>query len=280
MIRQLNRFLAVIAALGLLSWSCSDEDPPTTPIDQNEQSDEAEGDQEDDEIDLIDDTDVTPADTDVTEVEPDGDVTEVDVVGECDPVAESGCSGGMRCVLDFTTGAPTCIISSPTALPLGSPCTTERDDCANGLQCVSSDGVNGVCRDICHMSSMSGCTGEEKCRVKLPVSSAYGFCEAFDTCDVLTQDCPNEEACVGGRDPTYGLIFLCVPPGSLTQGETCVNVNDCAKGLTCIGIGGPKFCSQYCSESAAPSTCPETTQCRDGAALGFDGERSDVGVCY
>ncbi len=197
----------------------------------------------------------------------------------CDPIAQSGCPESMRCLLSFNTGNGHCVTAvapSQEAPPHGLCNQSGIDNCPPGYQCISLDGTSAHCHPFCLQESRQGCPETMRCLIDPPVPSAFAFCTAAQSCHVLTQDCGEDQTCVGGIEENLGLIMMCQPVGGSTQNQACEE-GRCAKGLACISTGGPAFCATYCDEGE-PS-CPVTTTCQDGAALGFVDELAHVGVC-
>ncbi len=96
--------------------------------------------------------------------------------------------------------------------------------------------------------------------------TAQGYIAApDDMCDLLAQDCPEEEGCY-----LTGGIAECFPPTETTIacGEICDAGNECAPGQICAG--DPGRCVAMCK---AGGECPGASTCDP-----LEG-RDDLGVC-
>jgi hypothetical protein len=85
----------------------------------------------------------------------------------CDPIALSGCPGGLLCAWYSGVALPSLVVtyaatcSVPGGGPAGTPCTaTTPADCQPGTTCVAN-----VCRNLCDLS--------------MPASCATGTCTAL-----------------------------------------------------------------------------------------------------
>ena len=82
--------------------------------------------------------------------------------------------------------------------------------------------------------------------------------EAHD-CFMITVDNPEEDLRSGDA--------MCLEPGTLTQGEACSFLNECAAGFGCV-LGRTSsdvtlVCTQYCDASSMGGpTCPSGFDCR------------------
>jgi hypothetical protein len=182
--------------------------------------------------------------------------------GPCDPFTNSGCSGGDKCtalqngkVLNLNCGSKGSKVEGDTCTP-----SQTGDDCGDQLACFSlaADPSLYTCHRICPTSgSASDCPGTETCSLVVPGLSGLAFCEPTIACQPLEQTgCPSDQACYYG---TKGAI--CGRTGSVQPGGTCVNVNECAQGSTCITVGGVGSCSSFCStaDGGAPSCAGAST---------------------
>jgi hypothetical protein len=92
---------------------------------------------------------------------------------ECDPVDNTGCTGGDQCFL-VATGAA---CSAPTANPgaAGSPCDQgSPSGCVAGASCFN-DGTNNLCFEVCNLSDGTGCDSGT-CQNAIG-SADYGICQ-------------------------------------------------------------------------------------------------------
>lgn len=94
-------------------------------------------------------------------------------------------------------------------------------------------------------------------------------------CDVITQDCPMMGSTAQGcylTNMSGTLSTICAPSGTVSEGGTCTNANDCAEGMTCQD----GHCRDLCCMEAT-SDCMVGYHCTpysDGA-----GGILPVGVC-
>jgi hypothetical protein len=101
----------------------------------------------------------------------------------CDPVKQSGCSGGKACYLSLSDDVGrvgVCIV--PGGKTSGAACRSIVD-CAPGLRCDEF----GFCRRLCYYQTTSGAapttglcpSGEGTCELFFGGSDAYGICGAL-----------------------------------------------------------------------------------------------------
>jgi hypothetical protein len=182
---------------------------------------------------------------------------------------------------DAGTPVPACHVSPPGADSYqwcamagagkdGDECTASTD-CASGYECVGSPGQcrhyccggNAVCSvtyapSFCNPELVAG--GAYRVPVCMPISGCtlFGTCPSGQTCGVVKDDGTTS----------------CVPIGPQGVGAPC-DSDDCAAGLTCLGMVGARVCYQLCHVSGA-SECPSGTTCTGSAQLFGDPQ---FGIC-
>jgi len=190
--------------------------------------------------------------------------------GNCDPVCQTGCGCGQRCVV--AAGGPKCVATTG-ALTAGMVCKPEADACAPGLVCLQEACGNdlGRCYRFCDTSNPSMCAGTGVCGtpVLLPdrTDSGQYVCDLAVSCDPY--------AGTGCADPALQCFVLgptqqtCdCPSGANGQvGATCTTT-DCAPGLACLGIGAGAAarCVKLCQSAAE---CPGSTCDSFAATFGY-----------
>jgi hypothetical protein len=81
-------------------------------------------------------------------------------------------------------------------------------------------------------------------------------------CDLVTQDCPQGQACGYTLDPVSNQpVRGCIAPGNRTEGQSCgQNIGQCAAGMVCAGSQGGATCRRFCEKA---------TDCGPGASCAF-----------
>jgi len=157
---------------------------------------------------------------------------------------------------------------------LASECTT-ADQCPAGLGCWS-----GRC---------SACMYDSECRTGEICNS--GVCETPTTPECTANiDCSPGQVCLAGScgactDSSQCEGLVCndgacessSTPGNGPLGASCVSVNDCQTGLSCLGINEENFCTRSCIGSGKGGTadCPANFACYNFDQGGLDG----VSIC-
>ena len=186
---------------------------------------------------------------------------ELEVDGKkCRPfcVGDVDCPDGGLCGAEMSVGSLTFGLCTP---PPPSCNVFEQDCVGQGMACVLGDGdticmeagqktVNEACdavndciaglicvSDKCHEPCNPKTGGPEpKCHLKCPgstgeVTDEVAVCSLPDdepSCDLLSQDCEQGEACVlTGQGPR------CRNAGSVAVGEDCSEEGECVKGAVC-----------------------------------------------
>jgi hypothetical protein len=165
--------------------------------------------------------------------------------GECDPVAQSGCSPGESCLVQ-PQGCSVCYVEGTKNV--GEPCTTF--DCAAGLTCA-----NGVCLGYCDPSDTTTCA--YSCSGASALPAGVGICVPCGECSPGVSDvCGTQLKC-----DNYGGCTVCeTNGGSVKEGESCQSDFDCGHDLHCF----ERSCRHYCELAAASSgsdACPVGRTC-------------------
>lgn len=207
-------------------------------------------------------------------------------VENCQPY-EVGCADGLKCTLhdegldgEFDKLACSAVVDGPDSV--GDACIYDecgQDSCDFGLACVpagqtAEPGV-GLCRALCHEA-------DDPCRdpqtVCIEVFGPVGLCR--DRCQLLLQDCPDEEGCFFRFDSGE---TSCAPPSELNfEGAPCDDYSDCAAGRQCVEaatVGGcPDDAESCCTlgcDSDVGAVCANGQVCLDLGAAG----QGTAGVC-
>jgi hypothetical protein len=202
--------------------------------------------------------------------------SEVCVASPCDPVGDGcGCASSTACYADTLDVA----CEPEGARRLGEVCAG-LTDCQAGMGCMllSSLDLEGMCIAYCRTDG--DCAGTHACLAHGGVTEAQpdlGICAPV--CNLVTGvGCPSTAKCdfTDGSDGSTP-ISTCASPGGLGLGETCVNEEDCGRGLLCIRLATVTQCRFWCR--IGRSDCPGGQRCLDimpavvleGVSYGFCG---------
>ncbi|MBK8012596.1 MAG: hypothetical protein IPK13_14695 [Deltaproteobacteria bacterium] len=159
------------------------------------------------------------------------------VVSDCDPVNDTGCQDGERCVWSVTDDSTTCHVRPPLETEPGDPCSVDEISCGEGQVCTALGAEEGTrCYALCDAASDFTCPTHpniSQAYVCMPlVDLSYGLCVLTGSqCDVLNPStCDSDETC-----SVFGGVTSCVPAGDLSAGEDCSTAS-CASGLSCIKL--------------------------------------------
>ena len=185
----------------------------------------------------------------------------------CDPVCQTGCPCGQRCVV--TTGGTKCVAPAAEALTVGMVCRPEADACAPGLTCLKEAcGTDlGRCYRFCDPNQPMCGAGVCGTPVRLPDNSDSGQ----RVCDLGNQQCDpfSGTGCVDPALFCYALLpnQTCDCPTGVNaqEGDKCTYYNDCAVGLACVGTTTGDHCVKLCQAAA---DCPGST-CTLFGAIGY-----------
>lgn len=194
--------------------------------------------------------------------------------GECDPLADTGCAEGMRCVIT-RLARPTLVgCRPPGAVGIASPCTA-ADACARGLQCL-----NGSCfRPCCVRAGDGPCqrVGDRTIASSCGVYTGDGLvlgCTIPGQCDHRAQTgCGAGQQCL----PTTTIgEAACMPVGSVPYMGACRMPAECVAGHTCAfpGASPEGRCQRTCNPLAAVTGCEAFSVCRR-----FNDRPLDFGSC-
>ena len=215
--------------------------------------------------------------------------------GPCNPVTQSGCAAGERCLLS-EMGEPICEAVEDGAANIGEACLgTTGKRCVPGAQCLRDpEGPGSRCMRFCDLTTRTGCPAGETCTLKLPNNDDYGFCQPLVECSPLDNTgCEMGTACIAAVDTTMHFFRACVPAGTAVHGEACEAMPDpatpedrlCAPGHICVTVndamgGSRTICLQYCAEDGSAPTCPAGFACENGEALGLtEANEPNTGLC-
>lgn len=196
------------------------------------------------------DTVLTPSDTNTVG---DTNFADVDTVGPCDPIDQSGCKTGENCTFVGSATAPSCAAGGPVAA--SGECSAEQR-CATGV-CMSVNQTANLCYQFCVDEGDCGTDG-----TCLTLSNApFRVCKIegiYQACDLLAQDCTAEgKACYAVSTETTP---ICLPEGTSTPGGACEHAGSCKKGYACVN----DVCRAVC-DAKVPASCGEGATCRDFA---------------
>jgi hypothetical protein len=174
--------------------------------------------------------------------------------GVCDPVLQTGCGAGQRCIVD----PPACVANGTVAT--GQPCGSVSDDCVRGDLCAVSAGM-ATCSKFCATDSdcpgaavASGSTPEPanvpRCTGLLQgtvTSTAYPLCTV--ACNPVKaagpSGCLAHQLCVYTVTPSGVDTTDCQGSYAGIEGNACSASNDCDVGLVCVGRA-QTHCRQVC----------------------------------
>jgi hypothetical protein len=217
---------------------------------------------------------------------------------ECDPVTQTGCPAGEKCMPWANDGggswnATRCSPIDPVPNAIGDACTVQGsavsgiDDCEEGAMCWNVDGATnlGTCIELC------GC------------AYATPICQtANTTCSISNQDslpiCTpvcnplDPMACDAGQGcyPVGG-FFQCAPDASGmagAPGDACGFINGCDPGVACVGAGSIPgcpgavgCCAATCDVDDPAPACDAGTACTEWFAPGSAPDMclETIGVC-
>jgi hypothetical protein len=197
--------------------------------------------------------------------------------GACDPVCQSGCACGEKCV--NPGGGNTCTtIAMPVQLNYDS-CNPDADRCRPGSVCLPEfqDRCGAHCYRFCRVDTDCGmnarCTGEAQDPAGNPL---YRVCSAkIEPCNP-TGVAP---ACGPGAGPdrlapAFGCYILshmhpdetvCECAGLLPEGAACEREYQCVPGLECLRVAGEPRCRKLCTLEGGgvlpPVVCPLGQRC-------------------
>jgi len=151
----------------------------------------------------------------------------------------------------------------------GMPCVrsdTMPDTCAEGLICN-----DGTCRQWCCDGNNADCPLGQFC---LGGPGSVAICREGAACNVIDgSGCDAGEGCyLAGPDRD------CFTAGTLAEGESCMFIDDCSPGHSCLALSetDPSLCRKLCDPAMAGADCPTTGTFM---CLGIGGV-TGVGGCF
>jgi hypothetical protein len=185
----------------------------------------------------------------------------------CQPAPQSGCDAGEKCSIVVVTATQsasfTCVPDGTKAE--GAECAARADgadDCAKGLFC---NGVGTVprCQPYCDVADAASCATfctELDVTVHPGAATPSGFGVCQPTCDLLEQDCSDDNACVFLVSP----FPVCAEAGTAAPGEACAFLNDCELGSACVldnAAQTASMCTAFCEATEVGSCEAEGDIC-------------------
>jgi hypothetical protein len=155
----------------------------------------------------------------------------------------------------------------------GRSCTDKSGSrpCRSGYLCS-----NGIPGPVCYAEGISQCDPNQRASCDAGLTCVrvgldpVGQC--FPGCDIFAQDCGAGEACY----PTLLGEGNCATAGTKTDGQSCTNFMQCAKGLSCTDVaGGGAVCRPICG-GPGNAPCTNGKTCVDFAS---SSPTSIAGVC-
>jgi hypothetical protein len=220
------------------------------------------------------------------------------VAGACDPVCQTGCKCTQKC--EAAAPKPFCVDVGTAPKALGEVCDPTRDTCARGHYCVDDRPDNNRCGAHCFRfcTTSQDCAADSRCLDAVGIDGtnmSYGLCSsAIEACNPLlgtpgdlgaNPHCNRADARPFPAFACYVLsvdepdVTVCECAGSLTDGQACANMHDCAPGFECITTGMGSVCRQLCTAGgpgkALPGlACPALKHCK-----AFDKGHGRFGYC-
>jgi hypothetical protein len=159
-------------------------------------------------------------------------------LGECDPVAGTGCPSGQHCAISGATSLVVSCIDDGAGAP-GAACVGPAD-CESGLHCISSRCLRLCCTRSDDATCRTGPgSSSSACGISLVATDggvSFRACTATGICDWLTQQgCGSNQICLPSTPFGDG---RCAPAGEGLLGQPCVEGNACVRGLFCAAPSG------------------------------------------
>jgi hypothetical protein len=166
---------------------------------------------------------------------------------ECHPIGNVGCDASHNCSIDGGVD-PQCVTAGTKDVL---EACTNTGECAPGLSCHLNN-----CLKVC--AETDDCESADatiKCGLGFENEQVGLIGSCVKNCDVLTQNCPEGQACYLGSCLTPTLAH--------TQAGDCGFATDCAEGLDClanIDDDNDTDCTKYCS-TAVQNPCGQGFMC-------------------
>lgn len=161
----------------------------------------------------------------------------------CNPVAQTGCTDDENCIYNDNNELE-CVIKG--TVPYGGDCGGV-DSCEYG-QCANLNGTGSKCYQYCKLNA--DCATKNCLKIDgVPWRVCSLPPDAFETCNLLQQDCKSaQNGCYYTGLTTEP---ICLNAGTAKQLENCSNPGDCAKGFACLN----GKCYQLCDKEGGDPKC-------------------------
>jgi hypothetical protein len=180
--------------------------------------------------------------------------------GQCFPGCDLGLqncpNAGQKCTYAGSPATRSCVMAGTVAED--GACTQNADmgdNCAAGLICNPN---TLKCVKFCIFGDQASCSAGKACESAIQIQGHPEFalvCSAsMMVCNLLTQDCMNNQACV-----TTGSSTLCSAAGTNAVGANCTQTMGCVKGSQCVNTGAATKCVQFCNLDGGMPTCASGT---------------------
>ena len=197
----------------------------------------------------------------------------------CDPVCQSGCSCGQRCILDTeTSGSFVCEAAAPPSgfIPDMSSCNDSNSGrCSPGSLCVTDAVCPSLCERTCRTES--DCTSGTRCTANTIKDKLGNPVDNLGLCSPPIETCsPLGAASCATQRTGFACVFLAGMTGTTTDSTTVCHCatqhdkkvgaecnplpDDCVPGAVCVG-SDKHVCRAVCSKSTA-SSCPNAGTCK------------------
>ncbi len=163
--------------------------------------------------------------------------------------AEEACPTGSFCSANNSQHEPVCTEDAMSASGTNYGDCGDADECPVGAACI-----NSACMPYCDQDTHPDCPGVGVCVFTL-TGTEYNLCGILDACTIYPDSCANaSEGCYPYADTT-----VCATAGTLTVGDACASVNECAPGTMCIL---DSTCHKVCEVANGDADCESPqTQC-------------------
>jgi hypothetical protein len=171
--------------------------------------------------------------------------------GECS-IRRQDCPDAGACV--FAPGGAAGVQTACTAAgtrQVGETCGQGIGNCVAGSVCAGPQGGPTTCVKFC-FGNPGDCPPGYACSggVRITTSAFMFICQP--ECDLLEQDCPNNEACYPTNQGN-----VCFTAGAGGSGAACTSADDCQRGFGCFGTGAGGACRQFCNLDGGSPSCPD-----------------------
>lgn len=167
--------------------------------------------------------------------------------GQCN-MARQDCDGGACALGQGSSGIVTACIANGTR-QMGETCGGTDGSCVAGTLCGGPQGGPNTCIKLC-FGNPTDCPAGYSCSSGVQVSSTVFLLTCAPACDLLTQNCPNMQACYPSS--TGNTCFTAGPGGA---GAACTSADDCQKGFGCFSMGTAGACRAFCNLDGGSPGC-------------------------